>query len=154
MPEKITAGVPSTTVTVAIETLTVFRNRVNGLLASLDASPAAPRAIARQGLTADQLGTRFPEADLLMSRYGVVHGQLQALAQTLTDQIDAMGIALQVSQLGYQHVEADQIARLWAIQNRTVAAQRHAAATTSPAASPPASPPASPAASPAGFRQS
>ncbi|MBC3843785.1 hypothetical protein GXW82_36920 [Streptacidiphilus sp. 4-A2] len=115
------------TVSVEVETLTAFRDRVNGLITSLDASPAAPGAIAGQQLTAAQLGTGFQEVELLMARYGVVHQQLQALSQTLTDQINAMDITLQVSQVGYQNVEAEQISKLWLIQSQTTAAQPPAA---------------------------
>jgi hypothetical protein len=114
---------PSSTVSVEVETLTAFRDRVNGLLASLDASPAAPGAIASQQLTGAHLGTGFQEVDLLMTRYGVVHQQLQQLSQSLTDQINAMDITLQVSQVGYQNVEAEQIAKLWEIQSQTTTSQ-------------------------------
>ncbi|QMU79434.1 hypothetical protein GXW83_30720 [Streptacidiphilus sp. PB12-B1b] len=114
---------PSSAVSVEVETLTAFRDRVNGLLASLDAGPAAPGAIASQQLTAAHLGTGFQEVELLMTRYSAVHTQLQQLSQTLTDQINAMDITLQVSQVGYRNVEAEQIAKLWDIQTQTTAAQ-------------------------------
>ncbi|QMU72835.1 hypothetical protein [Streptacidiphilus sp. P02-A3a] len=121
-PVTTTSGPPGA-VSVEIDTLTAFRDRVNALLASLDSGPAAPGSIGRQGLTESQLGNTFAEVKLLVERYGVVHSQLQALSRTLTDQINAMGITLQVSQVGYEHVEAEQISRLWLIQNQTTASQ-------------------------------
>ena len=120
-------GVAPSDVSVEVETLTTFRDRVNGLLASLDASPAAPGTISQQQLTAAHLGANFQEVDLLVTRYGVVHQQLQNLSQALTDQINAMDITLQVSQVGYQNVEAEQISKLWVIQGQTTAAQPPAA---------------------------
>jgi len=110
-------------VSVEIDTLTGFRDRVNALLASLGSSSAAPGKIADQSLTASQLGKEFEEVGLLMTRYGVVYEQLKALSQTLTNQINAMSITLQVSQVGYHNVESEQISTLWAIQNQTTAAQ-------------------------------
>jgi hypothetical protein len=114
---------PQGSVDVEVETLATFRDRVNGLLTSLDTGPAAPGRIADQQLTADHLGTGFQEVGRLMARYQLVHQQLQDLSQTLTNQIDAMGITVQVSQVGYRNVEADQVASLWQIQSRTAAQQ-------------------------------
>lgn len=125
MTEKSTATTtgPPATVSVEIDTLTAFRDRVNTLLTSLGTGPAGPGSIGRQALTEGQLGNAFAEVKLLMDRYGVVHDQLKALSQALTDQINAMEITLQVSQVGYQNVEAEQISRLWSIQNQTTASQ-------------------------------
>jgi hypothetical protein len=114
---------PPGAVSVEIDTLTTFRDRVNTLLTSLSTGAAAPGKIAEQGLTGPQLGSRFEEVSLLMTRYGLVHDQLKALSQALTDQINAMEITLQVSQVGYHNVEAEQISRLWSIQNQTTASQ-------------------------------
>ncbi len=110
-------------VSVEIETLTAFRNGVNDLLASLEAGPAAPHQIAAQQLAAAHLGEGFQEVGQLMSRYQLVHEQLQTLSQTLTNQINAMDITLEVSQVGYQNVEATQVSALWTIQTQTAAQQ-------------------------------
>ncbi|MFC1410152.1 hypothetical protein ACEZCY_12875 [Streptacidiphilus sp. N1-12] len=95
------------------------------LLESLDGSPAAPNQIAHQTLEAQHLGTEvngaFSEITDLSTTYQTVHEQLQSLSKTLSDQINAMSITVQVSQVGYQHVEADQVDALWAIQTRTQA---------------------------------
>ena len=109
-------------VSVEIETLTTFRNRVDGMLASLDASPAAAQQIGAQQLTSADLGTGFAEAEDLLGRYQQVHQQLQTLSTTLSNQINAMSITLEVSQLGYQNVEASQVSTLWTIQAQTAAA--------------------------------
>lgn len=104
---------------VELETLKSFRDRVDGLLASLDAGPAAPKQIAGQTLEPAYLGSGFGEISDLVGTYTQVHAQLQGLSQTLSDQINAMSITIQVSQVGYQNVEADQVDALWAIQGRT-----------------------------------
>jgi hypothetical protein len=110
-------------VSVEMETLTAFRDRVNGLLTALEGGPAGPTRIAAQQLAEGHLGADFQEAGHLMARYQLVHSQLHDLSTALTSQINAMGMALQVSQLGYQHVEAETLDALWTIQNRAIAAQ-------------------------------
>ncbi len=115
------AATPSA-VSVEIETLTNLRNRVDGMLASLDASPAAAKQISAQQLSSADLGIGFAEADDLLGRYQQVHQQLQTLSTTLSNQINAMSITLEVSQLGYQNVEASQVSTLWTIQAQTTAA--------------------------------
>jgi hypothetical protein len=139
-------AVMQSVVSVEVETLTAFRDRVNGLLTALEGGPAGPTRIAAQRLAAGHLGSDFQEVGHLMARYQLVHSQLQSLSTTLTNQINAMGIALQVTQLGYQHVEAETLDTLWAIQNR-------AAATPSPVAVHSSSTPSS-TATPTGHRSS
>ena len=121
-PDGGTSVVTPNAVSVEIETLTTFRNRVNAMLASLDASPAAASQIGAQQLTSDDLGIGFAEADDLLGRYQQVHQQLQTLSTALSNQINAMSITLEVSQLGYQNVEASQVSTLWTIQASTSAA--------------------------------
>ena len=119
-------GTPSASpgaMSVEVETLTTFRNGVNELLSSLESGPAAPNQIAAQQLAAAHLGEGFQEVGQLMSRYQLVHEQLQTLSQTLTNQINAMNITLEVSQVGYQNVEATQVSTLWTIQTQTAAQQ-------------------------------
>ena len=110
-------------VKVELETLRTFRDRVDILLESLDGSAASPSQISHQTLEAQHLGTvvngGFTEITDLSTVYQSVQEQLQGLSKTLSDQINAMSITVQVSQVGYQNVEADQVDALWAIQTRT-----------------------------------
>jgi len=110
-------------VKVELDTLKTFRDRVDTLLESLDGSAASPTQISHQTLEAQHLGSvvanGFTEVNDLTAMYKSVQGQLQDLSKTLSDQINAMSITIQVSQVGYQNVEADQVDALWAIQTRT-----------------------------------
>ena len=112
-------------VDVELTALQTFRSRVDDLLAELDASAAAPGQIATHAALGNCLGNSlygFGEVAPLSATYESVHQQLQQLSQTLNDQINAMSITAQVSQLGYQNVESAQVDALWTIQSRTEAA--------------------------------
>jgi hypothetical protein len=113
-----------------LNTLTTFRDRVDSLLTSLTASPASSTSMGRQQLDMNSLGTTvftadgkmgFDEVIDLFSTYSTVQEQLQKLSQTLTDQINAMSITVQISQVGYNNVEATQVDALWKIQQQTTA---------------------------------
>ncbi|MEZ0091280.1 hypothetical protein [Streptacidiphilus sp. EB129] len=113
--------VDSANIQVEVDTLTAFRDRVDGLLSSLDAGPASTKQISGQQLESAHLGSGFGEITDLVGTYQQVHQQLQSLSQTLSDQINAMSITIKVSEVGYQNVEADQVSTLWDIQGRTQA---------------------------------
>jgi len=113
-----------------LNTLTTFRDRVDSLLTSLTASPASSTSMSRQQFDMNSLGTTvftgdgkmgFDEVIDLFSTYTTVQEQLQKLSQTLTDQINAMSITVQISQVGYNNVEASQVDTLWKIQQQTTA---------------------------------
>ncbi|MFC1402378.1 MULTISPECIES: hypothetical protein [Streptacidiphilus] len=117
--------------TTELSTLTTFRDRVDSLLTSLTASPASSTSMGRQQFDMNSLGTTvftgdgkmgFDEVIDLFSTYSTVQEQLQKLSQTLTDQINAMSITVQISQVGYNNVEASQVDTLWTIQQQTAAA--------------------------------
>lgn len=114
---------------VELETLKAFKNRVDALLDDLTGSPAAPKEIGRDRLTAAHLGTGFGEAESLTSAYQYVHDQLDVLSQTLSDQIEAMSISIDGAHRGYENVEAEQCDRLWTIRQRTESHYKHPGGT-------------------------
>lgn len=114
---------------VEVETLKGFRDRVDSLLAGLDAGQGSVKSISAQVMGDGHLGSGFAEADGLAARYRETHVKLQQLSQTLSETIDAMSISIDCAQYGYQNVESTQIAELWKIHDAAAAA-----------ATPPASP--------------
>lgn len=115
----LTNEVGGTQVQAEVETLTVFKGKVDAMLQTLDGSDAAQPKISQQSLTADALGTGFGESTSLLNAYNVVHANLETLSKTLADQIQAMSIAINVSANGYQNVETSQQETLWQIRNQT-----------------------------------
>jgi hypothetical protein len=116
-------------VAVEVETLKAFRDRVNGLLTSLGASAGSTKSITAQVLEPGHPGTGFAEVDALLSRYQETHAKLQQLSRTLSDTIDAMTISIDCSRLGYENVDADQVARLWRIHNEAEQASQNSGVT-------------------------
>ncbi|WP_280726815.1 hypothetical protein [Kitasatospora sp. MAA4] len=104
---------------VEVETLTVFKGKVDAMLQTLDGSEASQPKISQQQLTSDHLGTGFGESTALLGAYDVVHANLVTLSQTLANQIEAMSIAIDISSKGYQHVDDSQRLALWKIQAQT-----------------------------------
>ncbi|MDH6112457.1 hypothetical protein P3T36_001340 [Kitasatospora sp. MAP12-15] len=115
----LTNEVGGTQVQAEVETLTVFKGKVDAMLQTLDGSDAAQPKISQQALTADYLGTGFGESTALLNAYTVVHTNLETLSQTLAAQIQAMSIAISVSASGYKNVEESQQETLWRIRNQT-----------------------------------
>ncbi|MEU9089689.1 hypothetical protein [Streptomyces sp. NPDC048428] len=89
------------------------------LLTTLDASPAAHSRITEQKVTTAAYGTGFPEAMGLSSAYDMVHARLAVLSKTLGDQLEAMGITVDLADRGYENVDQEHSERLNAIQQRT-----------------------------------
>lgn len=111
---------------VETETLKQFRTKVDALLKELETSPASPRNISDQQLAAHHLGSGFAEANDLHGAYTTVHGKLQELSQTLSKQIEAMILTIEITQSGYQNTESDQVVALWKIRDQTDAAYQAA----------------------------
>ncbi|MFI5749807.1 hypothetical protein ACIBBE_28650 [Streptomyces sp. NPDC051644] len=101
------------------ESLQNFKIRVDNLLTKLDASPAAHGRITEQKVTTAAYGTGFPEAIGLSSAYDMVHARLALLSKTLGDQLEAMGITVDLADRGYENVDQEHSERLHAIQQRT-----------------------------------
>ncbi|MFE9564479.1 hypothetical protein ACFYM0_25625 [Streptomyces sp. NPDC006487] len=115
-------GVASPAVLVALqveyESLTDYKNRVDGLLSKLDGSPASDRQLADGTLPETSLGEGFAEAKRLFTAYSNVHGQLLALSKGLADQIEGLGIAIQTAGRGFGDVDEDTKRRMLAISKQ------------------------------------
>ncbi|MEV0262211.1 hypothetical protein AB0I49_12785 [Streptomyces sp. NPDC050617] len=97
--------------------LKAFQSRVNDILKGLSASDASPTNIGRDKVTGSHLGaSAFDEAQDLYTAYHQVHSQLETLSQLLSDQIEAMGTAVQSARVSYANVDLEQQARMWAAQ--------------------------------------
>lgn len=120
-PELPGDGSPAPDLAAPSESLQSFKARVDKLLTTLDGSPAAHSRITEQKVTPAAYGTGFPEALGLSSAYDKVHAQLELLSKTLGDQLEAMGITVDLADRGYENVDKEHSERLHAIQQRTEA---------------------------------
>ncbi|WP_141698522.1 hypothetical protein [Streptomyces lushanensis] len=102
-----TSGGGSADLNVDASELIKFKNRVDGLLTKLDASPAAPTRVEGGQVARGDLGTGFAEADELYAVHKRVHTELQNLSQGLAGQIEALGIAVDGSRKGYENIDDD-----------------------------------------------
>ncbi|MGK5496830.1 hypothetical protein [Streptomyces sp. URMC 125] len=100
------------------ESLASFKGRIDTILRELEGSPASHRQISSQDITPDAYGTGFSAAADLSSLYDKVHTRLQDLSRLFGDQLEALGIATQIVDKGYQNLEADQVRRYQTIQER------------------------------------
>ncbi|MBB5940035.1 hypothetical protein [Streptomyces zagrosensis] len=101
------------------ETLSYFKGKIDKILHDLESSPAAKSKISDQTITRAAYGTGFSAADDLASMYDKVHGRLEKFSRTLGEQLEALGIAVQIADRGYDGIDAQQAARLQQIQRRT-----------------------------------
>ncbi|WP_280689554.1 hypothetical protein [Kitasatospora sp. GAS204B] len=115
----LVAQVGTAQVTAELHTLQGFKSQVDQMLTQLDSSNASSGQIAQQTLEQTHLGSGFPQSGDLLGAYNVVHSNLQTLSQTLSDQIEAMSIAIDINNRGYQNVDDSQRALLWNIRNQT-----------------------------------
>ncbi|MFJ3589921.1 hypothetical protein ACIQUY_14340 [Streptomyces sp. NPDC090231] len=120
-PELPGDGSPAPDLAAPSESLKSFKTRVDKLLTKLDGSPAAHSRITEQKVTPASYGTGFPEAMGLSSAYDMVHARLELLSKTLGDQLEAMGITVDLADRGYENVDQEHSERLHAIQQRTEA---------------------------------
>ncbi|WP_411158595.1 hypothetical protein [Streptomyces sp. TRM68416] len=90
-----------------------FKKRVDQLLTELDTSEAAPGKVGADRLTRAHLGSAdFKEAQFLYDSYAIVHDELENLSKALGTQIEAMGLAVQASRVGYENLDEDIRARM------------------------------------------
>ncbi|MCM2413515.1 hypothetical protein [Streptomyces sp. RKAG290] len=118
-PELPGDGSPASDLATPSESLQKFKIRVDKLLTKLDGSPAAHSRITEQKITPAAYGTGFPEAMGLSSAYDMVHARLTLMSKTLGDQLEAMGITVDLADRGYENVDQEHSERLHAIQQRT-----------------------------------
>ncbi|WP_367123981.1 hypothetical protein [Streptomyces phytohabitans] len=111
-------GVPTKDLQVEAKDLQSFKKRVDDILTELEKSPASRGRIADQEVPRSSFGGQFAEADALYGQYNRVHTLLTTLSQTLSDQIEAMGIAVMGAKNGFDGLEDDVRRRFWQIQSR------------------------------------
>lgn len=119
MRERDFGGAGGTDLHREAETLATFKKRIDEMLAKLEKSPAAQSKIGDQKISKDAYGTGFGAAEDLAGLYEKVHTRLEVLSRTFGEQLEALGITVQISDRGYQGIDAEQAARLRAIQQRT-----------------------------------
>ncbi|GAA0428240.1 hypothetical protein [Streptomyces luteireticuli] len=100
------------------DSLQGFKKRVDKLLHDLDASAASHRHIGDQKVAQAAYGS-FKEGEDLSRAYDKVHAQLELLSRMLGDQLEAMGIAVDMADRDYQGVDHEHAARLAAIQKQS-----------------------------------
>ncbi|MFF3174563.1 hypothetical protein ACFVQ0_18305 [Streptomyces sp. NPDC057900] len=119
-PELPGDGSPASDLDTPSESLQKFKIRVDKLLTKLDGSPAAHSRITEQKVDRTAYGSAdFPEAMGLDMAYTKVHERLTLLSKTLSDQLEAMGITVDLADRGYENVDQEHSERLHAIQQRT-----------------------------------
>ncbi|GAA1890679.1 hypothetical protein GCM10009753_19210 [Streptantibioticus ferralitis] len=104
---------------VKAESLAVFKGRVDKMLSDLEKSQASHTNVGAQGIEHSSYGEGFAEAGDLAGLYDKVHGRLVALSKTFGEQIEALGIAVQMAKDGYSGADQEQMERLIAIQQST-----------------------------------
>ncbi|AGP54642.1 hypothetical protein [Streptomyces rapamycinicus] len=104
---------------VEAETLASFKSRIDKILVDLEESPAAKSKISDQTVAHTAFGAEFTAAADLAGAYEKLHDRLEKFSRTLGDQLEALGIAVQISDRGYESIDAEQADRLRAIQDRT-----------------------------------
>jgi hypothetical protein len=103
-----------------LEALQIFRKKVNDALKTFDDSPGASPNIAEHAIKrASFSGTEIPfsEAADLHGQYERVHERLTYLSKSLGLHIEALKIAVQAADAGYDNVEEEVRQRFWAIQS-------------------------------------
>ncbi|WBO63472.1 hypothetical protein [Streptomyces camelliae] len=104
-----------------LEALKIFQKRVNDALRKFDDSPGSSSSIAQHAISrASFSGTQIPfsEAADLHGQYERVHARLTNLSQSLSLHIEALKLAVQAADAGYDNVEEDVRQRFWAIQTQ------------------------------------
>ncbi|MFE5164441.1 hypothetical protein ACFRNT_39310 [Streptomyces sp. NPDC056697] len=104
---------------VEAETLASFKSRIDKILIDLEESPAAKSKISDQTVAHAAFGAEFSAAADLAGAYEKLHDRLEKFSRTLGDQLEALGMAVQISDRGYESIDAEQADRLRAIQDRT-----------------------------------
>ncbi|MDI3390410.1 hypothetical protein QIS99_30085 [Streptomyces sp. B-S-A8] len=98
--------------------LETFKKRIDLLLERLNGSPAQHNKIGEQTITNASFGTGFAAADDLAKGYEKVRSRLERLSRIFGEQIEGMGIVVQISGKGYDSVDAEQAERYQAIRQR------------------------------------
>ncbi|MBB4891706.1 hypothetical protein FHS39_000706 [Streptomyces olivoverticillatus] len=102
-----------------LQSLKIFKGRVDEVLTELGDSEAAPSRVSEARLEAGLMGVNFAEVNSLHSAYNNVHSQLETLSQLLSDMIEALGTAVHGARVGYENIDIEVKERMWAVQRRT-----------------------------------
>lgn len=104
-----------------LEALKIFQKRVKSALETFDGSPGASSSIAQHAIgraSFSGTGIPFSEAADLHGQYERVHERLTNLSKSLGLHIEALRIAVQAADAGYDNVEEELRERFWAIQSQ------------------------------------
>ena len=101
------------------ETLTKFRKQVDDALKTLDTSSASNNHVSQQTLARTAYGQGFAEADDLATAYEQVHENLKSLSKTLSDQLQALSLAIDCAHKGLTETDEQQAERLRKLQAQT-----------------------------------
>ncbi|MEU7061237.1 hypothetical protein [Streptomyces sp. NPDC046197] len=121
LPADMTGGVSpeaAADLKVGAGVLMTFKQRIDKLLSDFEESAGGPSKVGEHRVSRTSLsghGT-FHEADALFSEYERVHQEITQLSKRLGLQIEAMGIATQGAQNGFDSLDDDQRRRFWQIQ--------------------------------------
>ncbi|GAA5052026.1 hypothetical protein [Streptomyces similanensis] len=122
LPADMVGGVSTTraaNLEASGEALDQFVKRVDAVLRDLEGSAGNPKRVSAQTIRLGSLANGsggFPEAHDLYDQYHDVHARLTSLSKTLHLQIEAIGIAVQGAQRGFNSLEEEQRRRFWEIQ--------------------------------------
>ncbi|MFG2378854.1 hypothetical protein ACGFY9_46345 [Streptomyces sp. NPDC048504] len=125
LPADMTGGVSPKTAAdlkVGADVLMTFKQRIDKLLSEFEDSAGSASKLGAQRVSRASLsghGLDFHEADALFAQYQSVHEHITQLSKTLGLQIEAMGIATQGAQNGFDNLDDDQRRRFWEIQVET-----------------------------------
>ncbi|MBB1244984.1 hypothetical protein GL263_15615 [Streptomyces durbertensis] len=117
--------------------LTSFKKQLDKLVAELKRTPAAPEEIHASAVPTAAYGD-FPGARDLATHLARVQTRLELFAKIYGEQIEALGVAAQVSARGYADVEDETRQRMRAIQQNLdrYHSELEAVKTESPSARP------------------
>ncbi|QKW11191.1 hypothetical protein HUT18_27095 [Streptomyces sp. NA04227] len=105
-----------------VEALKNFKTRIDTVLTDFEASAGGSGKVGQHLLARASFSGAdipFPEADDLHSAYNQVHERLTSLSRMLGDQIEAMGIAVQGADIGFDNLDEEMRRRFHTIQTRT-----------------------------------
>ncbi|WP_326765858.1 hypothetical protein OG978_15885 [Streptomyces sp. NBC_01591] len=112
----ISPGVASELFT-ELSSFTKFRDRIDGLLRDLKASPADAKKLGEVAIGETQFGDpAWAEASGLYSSYQNVITELETLSKLLSDSIEGLGIAVLAAHTGYENLDDDIRDRMLAIK--------------------------------------
>ncbi|WP_234323762.1 hypothetical protein [Streptomyces sp. NRRL F-2580] len=100
-------GAATAALRVQFDDLKQYQKLVDGLLTTLNDSPAHHGKLADGTMPAGALGTGFTSAEKLYKAYNTVHSELEKLSKALGVQIEALGIAIQSAHGGYSEVDEE-----------------------------------------------